>query len=76
MMGLPCIATDCAGCDEAINNEENGLLVPVGDTRSMKEAINRIINDKEFAVRIGRAAKNSSQNYSVENVIDLWRKVI
>lgn len=36
--GLPCIATQCGGPEDIIN-ESNGLLVPVGDIESLQDAI-------------------------------------
>lgn len=76
MMGLPCISTDCAGSNEVIEDEKNGLLVPVGNTEKLTEAINRLINNKEFAAELGKGAKASSVIFNCENVIRKWEMVI
>lgn len=76
MMGLPCISTDCAGSNEVIENEKNGLLVPVGDTNKLAKAMKRLIDDKNLAEKLGKNAKLSSKQYSAEKVIDKWEKVI
>ena len=76
MMGLPCISTDCAGSNEVIENEKNGLLVPVGDTNKLANAMKRLIADKDFARELGNNAKRSSKFYSAEKVIGKWEKVI
>ena len=37
MMVIPCISTDCAGSDEYIENQINGLLVPVKNKAALVE---------------------------------------
>lgn len=76
MMGLPCISTNCAGSDEAINHMENGILIDVGDKEALIKAMELLISDKELNKKIGCAAKKSSEYYYVDNVIDEWRKII
>lgn len=76
MMGLPCISTDCAGSDEAIDDMENGILIPVGDTEALKEAMVRLMSDRELSMKLGKAAASSSQKYSSTSVISQWREVI
>ena len=76
MMGLPCISTDCAGSDEAINNMENGILIPVGDTEALKDAMARLMSDRDLSMKLGKAAASSSQKYSSTSVIRQWREVI
>ena len=76
MMGLPCISTDCAGSDEAICNGENGLLVPVGDTKALLDAMEQLVANPDFARRLGDTAREGSSQYSVDYVIDRWRKAI
>lgn len=39
MMGIPCISTDCAGSDEYIENQINGLLVPVKNKAALVELV-------------------------------------
>lgn len=76
MMGLPCIATNCAGCDEVIRNGENGLLIPVGDQRALEKALEQMIADPVFAVRLGDTAKADSVQFAVNEVIEKWREAI
>lgn len=76
MMGHACISTNCAGSDEAIQNGENGLLVPVGDQRALTAAMEQLAADPELAAKLGNAAKETAQQYTVDRVIDQWRKAI
>lgn len=76
MMGLSCISTNCAGSDEVISDGENGLLVHIGDTSGMEQALEKLVTDKALRIKIGKNAKESAKAFYVDNVIDMWRKVI
>ena len=45
MLGVPCISTDCAGSNEIIRNNINGILVPAGGLKELVSAMQRILND-------------------------------
>ena len=65
--GIPCISTDCPnGPAELITNEVNGLLVPLKDVKALTDAMLRMIEDKEFAERCGKNAKEILKTHSVE----------
>ncbi|MCM1325844.1 MAG: glycosyltransferase family 4 protein [Bacteroidales bacterium] len=76
MMGLPCISTDCSGSDEIIANGINGLLVPIGNRESLKNAMIRLIQDNTLKNSLGEAAKKTAENFTVELVMEQWMKVI
>ena len=76
MMGIACISTNCAGSDEAITDGENGLLIPVGDTHKLAQAMLKLIEDRSLMEQLGKTAKESSGRYSVENVMMQWREAI
>ncbi len=75
-LGLPCIATDCpcGGPKDLIINEENGLLVPVDDKEAMKEAIKKVLSDKEFADKIGQKAALVQEKYDPKVANEKWEK--
>lgn len=56
-MELPCIATLITGIPEIIEAEVDGILVPAASSRCLAEAIGRLIDDPEFAKRIGMAGR-------------------
>ena len=76
MMGLPCISTDCSGSDEAIQNGENGLLVPIGDTDKLAEAMLSLIENEALRIKLAKAAMQTSDKYKVDNIIQKWTEVI
>ena len=53
-MGLPTVVTDCpvGGARMVINSGENGILVPVGDTKAMYEAMRSILKDPALAAQL------------------------
>ena len=66
-VGLPVISTDCPnGPAELIENEINGLLVPVGDFDALAGAMLKMIEDKEFAERCGDNARKILETHSIE----------
>lgn len=75
-LGLPCISTDCpcGGPRDLIRNNQNGILVPVGDEDAMKKAITKVLSDQEFAEAIGKEAAKVQEFYSPEVTNAKWKK--
>lgn len=73
-MGLPSVCTDCpvGGAAMMIKNNENGILVPVGDTKALYEGMKKIIEDKEFADKLSENAVKIREEYSLENICEQW----
>lgn len=76
MMGHACISTNCAGSDELIKNGENGLLVPVGDTQALCEAMCRLSDNPELRAKLGHAAAHTAGNWSTEQIVRLWENFL
>lgn len=49
---IPTVATNIPGTNEAVYNEDTGLLVPPGDTEALAKAIMRYFNDPELCQRV------------------------
>lgn len=47
--GIPVVATDIPGINEAVYHEQTGLLVPSGDDKALAEAIFRVLNDGKLS---------------------------
>ena len=76
MMGHACISTDCAGSTEIIENEKNGLLVPVGDVHALSEAMCRLSDDPVLRKRLGHEAALTAEDWNVDRIVDLWENVL
>ena len=55
--GLPIVATDIPGSDEAIRSGEEGWLVPPGDLEALRSCIVDLIQNRERAISFGRAGQ-------------------
>jgi len=76
MMGLPCISTNCAGSNEVIKHEKNGLLVTIGSEEELSKAMKIIIQDPELAKRIRHNSLLSATVYDSKRVIKVWDDII
>ncbi len=73
-MGLPVVATDCpcGGPREIIENEKNGLLVPIKDRKALADGICRLIEDPVFAEKLGCEARKIAERTDGETVYRQW----
>ena len=73
-MGLPCISTDCpcGGPRTLIKNGENGILVPVGDSAALEEAMHIILDDSLYAKRIAENAKKIREEFTIDKIGEQW----
>ncbi|WP_350016681.1 glycosyltransferase family 4 protein [Rhodanobacter sp. IGA1.0] len=55
---LPLVTTDIPGCREVVANDEvDGLRVPPRDANALAKAIGRLLDDPNFAAKLGQAAR-------------------
>jgi len=55
--GKPVVATNIRGCREEVVHGVTGLLVPVGDSDALADAILMVLSDEELASRMGEAGR-------------------
>lgn len=77
-LGLPVIATDCpiGGARMFIQNNVNGLLVPVGNEKKLTEAIFKLIEEPELRKKIGNSALDVRSKLNLQHIITLWERII
>lgn len=77
-LGMPIVATDCpcGGPRTVITDGVNGLLVPIKDGKAMADGINRLIEDRELAERLGKNARRISEKINGVSIIAQWRVYI
>ena len=56
-LGLPCIVSDINGCNELIQHEQSGLIVPVKNAEALSNAMWRLANDADLRRRYATAAR-------------------
>ncbi len=75
--GCPVVSTDCSfGPSEIIENEKNGILVPVNDLKALKNALNRMIYDSKLRTEIIKNGIESAEKYDVKKVVKYYEKAI
>lgn len=77
-LGLPTICTDCpvGGARETITNGVDGLLVPVGDSVAMCEAMKRIAEDRDLANILSQNAIKIRNKLSINKIAKRWLQVM
>lgn len=67
--GLPVVATDVGGIPEVIEDGVTGLLVPPEDPPALAAGLARLIDDRDYRERLGRAGKKRVEAlFSVERM--------
>lgn len=76
-MGRPIITTDAPGCRAPIVPAVNGLLVPVGTTTPLAEAMIRLIDNVEETVGMGSNSRAiAEQRYDIHKVTAHMMEII
>mgnify|MGYP001851818649 CR=1 FL=1 len=73
-MGLACISTDCpsGGPRALIENGKNGVLVQTGNSKEMAEAIEVLLDDKDYRDQISIAATDIRKMLDVNKIGKEW----
>jgi phosphatidyl-myo-inositol dimannoside synthase len=63
--GMPSIATNMSGVDEAVIDGQTGILIKDGDIDALENSINQLIKDVDLRHKLGNAAKDrASKGFS------------
>ncbi len=65
-LGKPVIAGDAGGPTEIITDGVQGLLTPYEDPLALSRAVNRYLDDPEFACEAGKRARIRAQDFSTK----------
>jgi glycosyltransferase involved in cell wall biosynthesis len=68
-MGIPTIASNIRGCREVVQDDENGYLVPVRDSKALAHTIDRVLSTPELATRLGRRAREMARAHFDEQLV-------
>jgi glycosyltransferase involved in cell wall biosynthesis len=76
--GLPVVSTDISGIPEMVIENETGFLVRPGDVLAMANAIEKLLNDRSLAQRLGDGGYERAQRlFSIEkNVRELYALIL
>lgn len=78
--GLPIVSTESVGVVDCLRDEDNGLLVEIGDVNGLKNSLRRVIEDKNLRAKIaGNALDECRKTYSWKKIgrqiLDVYRRV-
>jgi glycosyltransferase involved in cell wall biosynthesis len=69
--GTAVVTTATGGATEIVRPEETGLLVPIGDVKSLADAVSGSLQDETRRIRMGTAAQQQVETeFSIERMID------
>lgn len=75
--GIPVVSTNTPyGPSEVLDNGKYGLLVPMDDPVSMKNAILKILTDKEKSEYYSKKSLERSKYFSEEKMLTNYKKII
>ncbi len=77
-IGMPVVCTDCpiGGANAVINNNENGILTEVGNTKDMCDAMKKIAGDKSFSDKLSHNTAQIRYDLSLENTAKKWMELL
>ena len=77
-LGLVCISTDDSngGAKSIIKDGENGVLIPVRNTKACIYALNKVVESEEFREKLSRNAVKIRNDLSIGNVAVQWLEYI
>lgn len=77
-IGLPTICTDCpcGGARMMIENNVNGILVPVGNEEAMYKAIKKVIENQDFAEKLSKNAIKINDRLHPRKICKMWIDLI
>lgn len=76
-MEKPLITTDNVGCREVVDDEKNGLIVPIKDSKALAQAMRRLIKDPIARQRMGKAGREKilrefDETIVIKKTIDIY----
>lgn len=77
-MGFPVISTNCGGGGprELIENNFNGILVPIGDDVFLANKIDWLINNIEVKEQLANHATDIRNSHSLSVIYKLWERYL
>jgi len=76
LVGLPCVTTSVGGIPELAIHEQTALVVPPQDSKSLGEAVQRLLADEPLSKKLGAAARaHAAANFSYQGMLDRMEEI-
>jgi glycosyltransferase involved in cell wall biosynthesis len=69
LAGTPVVATRVGGIKETVQHEETGLLVSENAPREIADAVERLVTDRDLALRLSGTALELARNHFTREVV-------
>lgn len=74
--GLPVVSFDIpTGPQEIVRHGLDGLLVPMGDTKKLENALEELMVDENKRHEMGQNAREIVDRFSIEMVMNMWEEL-
>lgn len=73
-MGIPAIVSDINGCNEIINSEKNGLIIPVKNKLAIFNAMNKLMIDSHLFSQMKQNARKMIVSRYEQEII--WKAIL
>ncbi|MCM4157101.1 glycosyltransferase family 4 protein [Gramella sp. AN32] len=57
-MSIPAIVSDINGCNEIVDNNVNGIIIPVKDAKHLKKAMHQLYLDRELRLKLSLRSRD------------------
>ncbi|MCR5770248.1 MAG: glycosyltransferase [Butyrivibrio sp.] len=72
-LGIPCITTDCMyDTSELVKDNINGIVIPKGDVDAMAVAMKKLMDDPEYASKLGDSASRIKEEVAPDVINRKW----
>lgn len=77
-LGLAVISTDCpcGGPADLITDGENGILIPVDDSKELKNSLEKLMDDSNYRNKIGEDAIKIVERLHPDIVNKMWKEYL
>lgn len=74
--GLPCIATDCVGPKELVEDGASGFIISQKDDNALYDRLERLILDRDSRLKFGARGRERAMQFAVESNAEKWLEAI
>lgn len=74
--GLPVISYETEGPTEIIDNGIDGFLIKKYDYEEFANKIEKLLSDEHLRVEMGKAAALKAKQFSMKDIIEIWKELL
>lgn len=72
--GIPCVSFNCPnGPADIIDNGVNGILVSNQDENALREAMVRLMDNRDLRIKMGKSAYFSIEKFEINKIVAQWK---